>query len=51
MMHDNWMKVQFEALLTVNRDNGIECFRLCGIPGSDTMYTENGYKQPQIHYM
>ena len=31
------MKVHFEAVLTVNRDNGIKYYRCCGIPGSDKM--------------
>ena len=50
-MFDNWMEVYFEALLTVNRDNGIKYFRRCGIPGSDKMYTEDEYKKLQYQYL
>ena len=34
-----------EALLTVDRDTGINYFRRCGIPGSHLMFTASEYDQ------
>ena len=39
------MKVHYEALLTVDRDNGIKYFQRCFIPGSRTMFTESEYNE------
>ena len=40
-MTENWQKVHWEALATVNRDMGIRYFRRCGIPGSIKMQDKN----------
>ena len=40
-MTENWQKVHWEALATVNRDMGIRYFRRCGIPGSIKMQDMN----------
>ena len=44
-MMDNWKEVHYEALMTVDRDIGIKYFRRCGIPGAESMFTEDEYMQ------
>ena len=44
-MGDDWLNVHYEALLTVDRDTGINYFRRCGIPGSHLMFTASEYDQ------
>ena len=43
-MHDDWMSVHYEALLTVDREIGVEYFRQSQIPGSQSILLECEHK-------
>ena len=48
MLH-YWHDVHMEALLQVDRDNGIKYFRRCGIPGSELMLTTDEFDELYIN--